>query len=64
MNIYGEDDYFDVKNYPKIRFVSTSIRATGKNGEYEATGTLTIKNKTNGDPAALYGREKWEWLSF
>jgi polyisoprenoid-binding protein YceI len=42
-----ETDYFDVKNYPQIRFVSTSIRSTGKIGEYEATGSLTIKNKTN-----------------
>lgn len=41
------EDYFDVKNYPQIRFESTSVRATGKNGEYEAMGKLTIKNKTN-----------------
>ncbi len=40
------EDYLDVKDYPQIRFVSSSVRATGKNGEYEATGTLTIKNKT------------------
>jgi polyisoprenoid-binding protein YceI len=41
-----EADYFDVKNYPLIRFVSSSIKSTGKNGGYEATGTLTIKNKS------------------
>ncbi len=41
-----EEDYFDVKNYPLIRFVSSSMRATGKNGAYEALGTLTIKNKS------------------
>jgi polyisoprenoid-binding protein YceI len=40
------EDYFDVKNYPVIRFVSSSIRSAGKNGQYEATGTLTIKNKS------------------
>ena len=40
------EDYLDVKDYPQIRFVSSSVRATGKN-EYQATGTLTIKNKTN-----------------
>jgi polyisoprenoid-binding protein YceI len=40
-----EADYFDVKNYPLIRFVSNSVRAT-KNGAYEAVGTLTIKNKS------------------
>jgi polyisoprenoid-binding protein YceI len=43
-----EADYFDVKNYPLIRFVSSGVRATGKNGSYEATGTLTIKNKSKG----------------
>jgi polyisoprenoid-binding protein YceI len=40
-----EADYFDVKNFPLIRFVSSGVRAAGKNGSYEATGTLTIKNK-------------------
>lgn len=38
-----EEDYFDTKNYPLIRFVSTSIRASGKKGEYETVGLLTIK---------------------
>jgi polyisoprenoid-binding protein YceI len=41
-----EAEYFDVKNYPLIRFVSDNIRATGKKGEFEAVGTLTIKNKS------------------
>jgi polyisoprenoid-binding protein YceI len=41
-----EEDYFDVKNFPLIRFVSDHIRATDKNGGFEATGTLTIKNKS------------------
>jgi len=36
-------DYFDVNTYPLIRFVSSSIRATGKKDSYIATGTLTIK---------------------
>jgi polyisoprenoid-binding protein YceI len=39
-----ESDYFDVKNYPVISFVSDNIRATGTNG-FEAIGRLTIKNK-------------------
>jgi polyisoprenoid-binding protein YceI len=39
-----EADYFDVKNHPLIRFVSSAIRATSKKGDYEATGLLTIKN--------------------
>jgi polyisoprenoid-binding protein YceI len=41
-----EADYFDVKNYPLIRFVSENIRAGDKKGVYEAIGTLTIKNKS------------------
>ena len=41
-----EEDYFNVKNYPLIRFVSDNVRAAGKKGEYEAVGKLTIKNKT------------------
>jgi polyisoprenoid-binding protein YceI len=39
-----EEDYFDVKNHPLILFVSTSIRSMGRKNNYEAKGTLTIKN--------------------
>ena len=42
-----EEDYFDVKNHPLIRFVSSSIRATGNKDAYEASGTLTIKNTSH-----------------
>jgi polyisoprenoid-binding protein YceI len=38
------DSYFDVKNYPRIHFVSTQV--TGKNGAYKVTGKLTIKKTT------------------
>ncbi len=38
------DSYFDVKNYPKIHFVSTQV--SGKNGSYKVTGKLTIKKTT------------------
>ncbi len=41
-----EEDYFNVKNYPLIRFVSENVRSLNKKGEYEALGTLTIKNKS------------------
>lgn len=41
-----EPDYFDVKNYPLIRFVSSSVKSGSKKGSYEAMGTLTIKNKS------------------
>jgi polyisoprenoid-binding protein YceI len=40
-----EEAYFDVKNYPMIRFVSSSVKVNGKIGSYETTGVLTIKNK-------------------
>ena len=40
------EDYFDVKNYPLIRFVSETIQAANKKGSYVALGTLTIKNKS------------------
>jgi polyisoprenoid-binding protein YceI len=38
------DGYFDVKDYPRIRLVSTRIAATGKAGTYQFTGQLTIRN--------------------
>ena len=39
-----DDSYFDVKNYPRIHFVSDKI--TAKNGAYNLSGKLTIKDKT------------------
>lgn len=39
------DSYFDVKNYPRIRLVSTSIASKGA-GSYQFTGLLTIKKTT------------------
>jgi polyisoprenoid-binding protein YceI len=38
------DGYFDVKNYPRIRLVSTALSGSG--GTYRFTGQLTIKDKT------------------
>ena len=40
------EDYFDVKKYPVISFVSDNIRSAGKNDSFIAAGKLTIKNKT------------------
>jgi polyisoprenoid-binding protein YceI len=40
------DSYFDVKDYPRIRLVSTRIAATGTAGTYLLTGQLTIRNVT------------------
>jgi polyisoprenoid-binding protein YceI len=39
------ESYFDVKNYPRIHFVSTKVSG-GKNGVYDITGKLTIKKTT------------------
>jgi polyisoprenoid-binding protein YceI len=41
-----EAAYFDVKNYPQIRFVSSSVKETDKKGSYQTLGTLTVKNKS------------------
>jgi len=38
--------YFDVKNYPRIHFVSGKINAGNKGGLYILTGRLTIKDKS------------------
>jgi polyisoprenoid-binding protein YceI len=52
-----EEEYFDVKNYPLIRFVSSSIRTSGKDGEYVAVGLLTIK-KTSREIEIPFSAEK------
>lgn len=41
-----EESYFDVKNYPLIRFVSSSVKEADKKGTYQTTGVLTVKNKS------------------
>jgi polyisoprenoid-binding protein YceI len=58
-----EEEYFDVKNYPLIRFVSSSIRTSGKKGAYVAVGLLTIK-KTSREIEIPFTAEKKEsgWL--
>ena len=38
-------DFFDVANFPEIRFVSTSVEADGE-GEYKVKGGLTIRGVT------------------
>jgi len=40
-----KEDYFDVQNYPRIRFVSTSV-TVDRNAHFTAIGQLTIKNTT------------------
>jgi len=46
-NHLRNDTYFDVKNYPRIRFVSTRVTASNKPGVLSVFGKLTIKNQTN-----------------
>lgn len=41
-----EESYFDVKNYPRLSFVSTKIATTAQAGVLQISGKLTIKNVT------------------
>lgn len=41
-----EEDYFDVKNYPYIKLVSTKIAAGSKRDSWNFNGKLTIKETT------------------
>jgi polyisoprenoid-binding protein YceI len=40
------EDFFDVKNYPQIRFVSVKVANTKKNGTLFVSGKLTMKGIT------------------
>ena len=44
-NHLKKEDYFDVQNYPRIRFVSTRV-TVDNNAHFTVTGMLTIKNTT------------------
>jgi len=37
------ESYLDIKNYPKIRFVSTKVQPSNKSGIWFVSGKLTIK---------------------
>jgi polyisoprenoid-binding protein YceI len=41
-----KETFFDVGNYPRIRFVSTGISEPDKKGRYTVNGKLTIRDKT------------------
>ena len=45
-------DFFDVKNYPEIKFVSTKIVQTGY-GTYEVDGDFTIRGVSNPEKLTL-----------
>ncbi|MBC7849426.1 MAG: YceI family protein [Chitinophagaceae bacterium] len=40
------DDYFDAKNHPRIRFVSSRIAAGKKSNSYTMWGNLTVRETT------------------
>lgn len=39
------ENYFDIKDYPKIRLVSGKVAVLNKSGMYQLTGVLTMKGK-------------------
>jgi polyisoprenoid-binding protein YceI len=45
-NHLRKETYFDVKNYPRIHFVSTKITESNKSGILFIFGKLSIKNQT------------------
>lgn len=45
-NHLRKEEYFNVQQYPKISFISTSITASAKKNEYNIIGNLIIKNIT------------------
>src|SRR5258708_17857020 len=45
-NHLKKEEYFDVQNYPRIRFVSTAVTPSGKDGKDTISGKLTIKATT------------------
>jgi polyisoprenoid-binding protein YceI len=45
-NHLRKPEYLDVKNFPRIHFLSSKVSSTSKHGEYIIKGTLTIKNKS------------------
>ena len=45
-NHLRKEEYFDVKKYPVIRFISTKITPSSKTGTLFIFGKLTIKNVT------------------
>ena len=45
-NHLRNEDYFDVKNHPRIRIASTKITTSTKSGTLYFFGNLTIKNTT------------------
>ena len=45
-NHLRQDEYFDAKNYPTIKFVSTKVSPSNKSGILYVFGNLTIKNIT------------------
>jgi polyisoprenoid-binding protein YceI len=53
-----KEEYFDVKNYPILHFVSVKVTA-GKGGTFNMVGKLTIKNVTKKYLPHSRAREWW-----
>lgn len=45
-NHLRKEEYFDVKNHPRIQFVSTKVTPSNKSGTFFITGKLTLKGVT------------------
>ncbi|MEJ0082693.1 MAG: YceI family protein [Puia sp.] len=58
-----EATYFDVKNYPLIRFVSSSVSEAGKKGSYQTRGNLTVKNKSKEITLPFTAEKKWKRMA-
>jgi len=47
LNHIRSEDFFDIEKYPESKLVLTSVEKTENPNEYQITGDLTIKDKTN-----------------
>lgn len=54
-----QPDYFDTKQFPKITFKSTAVKAI--KGGYEVTGDFTMHGKTKKITITLMGGKEIEW---
>ena len=63
-NHLRKDSYFDVEHYPKISFVSSSVKASKKEGEYVMEGKLTIKKTTKDISFPFTAERKGEGFLF
>ena len=58
------ESYFDVKNYPRIHFVSTRVTRSNREGTLFVFGNLTIKNTTKEISFPFTARPRNEGYAF